>query len=523
MTTCFLLPDPIQSKQFIPGGFIPANGGQLFFYLAGTSTKTTVYKDNAAGVAWSNPIVLDSGGDLPLGGEVWVPQGISVKVVFAPAGDSDPPVTPYWTKDDLSGINDISISGAGEWISGPTPTFISATSLRVSGDQRNIFTVGRRLQTVNTAGTRYLTVTSSVFSAGSTNVGANGSVGTMDAGLSAVNYGLLNPNANSVPAMPVVSAYPTFADIVAPTKMVAFNLANLTASTVRSLTFQDSTGTMALVEQLPLYVPQSQCQLQFVDSSHIKLVPMNGNRLAFPNREPLQLPANGISTVAGATFVSGASGALNSSTIYDVYVFATSAVPQFDFHSTLSGNHSTDATSGIEVRGANTTRAYVGKVKTSLTTTFAFTQALATNGTSGAAIGVISWFNRRPIGAITQVDLANNIATQLPTEPSVHPRLDFLTFGQDDMDISIVGSWSATSAAAALTLGFGLDNTSAIYGTQNQISAGIASISLMMGGGGPIVAPAEGNHFVCMLAGCTGNSATGQIGASTTIRTMIRG
>lgn len=104
--TCFLAPDPIQGTYFIPGGNTPANGGQVFFYLAGTSTKTTVYKDNAGGTAWSNPIVLDSGGNLPSGGEVWIVSGQTVKAVFAPSNDTDPPASPYWSKDNLNGVND---------------------------------------------------------------------------------------------------------------------------------------------------------------------------------------------------------------------------------------------------------------------------------------------------------------------------------------------------------------------------------------------------------------------------------
>ena len=132
MATTYLAPDPIQSTQLIPGGAVPANGGQLFFYLAGTSTKSTVYKDNAAAVAHTNPIVLDSGGNIPSGGEVWFASGVTYKVVFAPATDTDPPVSPYWTKDNLAGMNDVSAT-ASEWISGTTPTFVSTKSFTLVG------------------------------------------------------------------------------------------------------------------------------------------------------------------------------------------------------------------------------------------------------------------------------------------------------------------------------------------------------------------------------------------------------
>jgi len=194
MATTYYAPDPIQSMQFIPGGIVPANGGQLFFYAAGTSTKTTVYKDNAAAVAWSNPIVLDSGGNLPSGGEVWFQSGVTYKVVFAPSNDTDPPTSPYWTKDNLSGMNDVSGSlTALEWVVGAVPTFVSATSFTLSGDQTATFVAGRRIKSTNTAGTIYSTITSVGFSAGTTTVSVVSDSGSLDSGLSAVSYGLLSP------------------------------------------------------------------------------------------------------------------------------------------------------------------------------------------------------------------------------------------------------------------------------------------------------------------------------------------
>ena len=199
MATTYYAPDPIQSMQFIPGGIVPANGGQLFFYAAGTSTKTTVYKDNAGAVAWSNPIVLDSGGNLPLGGEVWFQAGVTYKVVFAPSNDTDPPASPYWTKDNLQGINDVSGQlTALEWVTGPTPTFVSTTSFSVVGDQTSVLTNGRRIKSTNTAGTIYSTIVGATFSLGTTTVRIVNDSGVLDAGLSAMSYALINPANTSV-------------------------------------------------------------------------------------------------------------------------------------------------------------------------------------------------------------------------------------------------------------------------------------------------------------------------------------
>jgi len=192
MTTCFLAPDPIQSTFLIPGGNTVGNGVQIFCYTAGSTTKSTVYKDNAAAASWTNPIVLDSGGNLPSGGSVWIPTGVTMKFVYAPSNDTDPPASPYRTLDNISGVNDVGGAAAqSQWVAGPTPTFVSGTSFTLVGDQTATFHAGRRLQSTNTAGTIYSTILTSVFTSLTTVTVANDS-GALDSGLSAVNYGLIS-------------------------------------------------------------------------------------------------------------------------------------------------------------------------------------------------------------------------------------------------------------------------------------------------------------------------------------------
>ena len=203
MTTCFLAPDPIQGTFFIPGGNTPGNGAQLFLYVAGSSTKQTAYKDNAAATPWTNPIVLDSGGNLPNGAEVWFPTGQTFKAVWAPSNDTDPPGSPYRTMDNLAGMNDVSSTAQSEWIAGPAPTFISATQFTLVGDQTANFTLGRRVKTTNTAGTVYSVITSVSFAAGTTTVNVVSDSGSLDSGLSAVFFGILDPSNPSTNASDV--------------------------------------------------------------------------------------------------------------------------------------------------------------------------------------------------------------------------------------------------------------------------------------------------------------------------------
>lgn len=199
MASYFLAPDPLQSTQFIPGGNTPASGAQLFLYVAGSvSTKQTGYKDNLGSASWVNPIVLDSGGNLPNGGSLWFLSGQTYKAVLAPSNDLDPPNSPYWTRDNLAGINDTTGSQS-EWISGPSPTFVSSTQFTLVGDQTPTFTIGRRARFTVTAGTVYGRITNSVFGVLTTvTMKMDGST-ALDSGLSAVSYGLLSSKIKSEP------------------------------------------------------------------------------------------------------------------------------------------------------------------------------------------------------------------------------------------------------------------------------------------------------------------------------------
>lgn len=197
----FLAPDPVQGTFLIPGTNTPANGALVFFYQAGTTTKQTVYKDDAGGTSWSNPIVLDSGGNLPSGSPVWFEGSKTYKVVWAPSTDTDPPASPYRTIDDMAGVNDVAVSQSLQWISGPTPTYVGGTQLTLSGDQTGDAHLARRIQTVNTGGTVYSTITSSVFSASTTAIGVANDSGSLDSGLSSINYGLLTATNPSVGPM----------------------------------------------------------------------------------------------------------------------------------------------------------------------------------------------------------------------------------------------------------------------------------------------------------------------------------
>lgn len=77
----------------------PCNGCKLFAYVGGTTTKQDTYTSSTLGTANANPVVLDSAGRWTIfldGTKVY-------KFVLAPATDTDPPGSPLWTVDNVTG------------------------------------------------------------------------------------------------------------------------------------------------------------------------------------------------------------------------------------------------------------------------------------------------------------------------------------------------------------------------------------------------------------------------------------
>lgn len=67
--------------QFFDNSGVPLSGGKIYTYSAGTTTPLVTYTTNAGNVAHTNPIVLDSAGRIPSGGEIWLTLGIGYKFV----------------------------------------------------------------------------------------------------------------------------------------------------------------------------------------------------------------------------------------------------------------------------------------------------------------------------------------------------------------------------------------------------------------------------------------------------------
>lgn len=84
--------------QFFDNDGQPLNGGKVFLYQTGTTTKLTTYTTAALSVSNTNPLILDSAGR----NQTDVYSTSSYKMVVTASTDSDPPLSPIWTVDNVA-------------------------------------------------------------------------------------------------------------------------------------------------------------------------------------------------------------------------------------------------------------------------------------------------------------------------------------------------------------------------------------------------------------------------------------
>lgn len=198
---------PVFNGQFEDANGAPLVGGKIYTYAAGSSTPQATYTSAAGDVPQENPIILNSFGvpDNP----IWLTEGQSYKFILKDANDvqKGPPF------DNVSGVGDTSVD-IDQWnASGVTPTYVSATSFTVPGDQTSVFHANRRFKATTTGGTIYGAIASVSYDGSSlTTVTVTNDSGSLDAGLSAISLGVVTATNTSLPKIPNFNSSAEIAD-----------------------------------------------------------------------------------------------------------------------------------------------------------------------------------------------------------------------------------------------------------------------------------------------------------------------
>ena len=130
------------AAQFFTNNGTPLAGGKIYTYSAGTTTPATTYTSSQGNVQWTNPIVLNAGGRVPSGGEIWLTDGINYKFVLKDAND----VT-IATYDNISGINSSFVAYTNQQeiqvaTAGQTVFNLSTMSYQVGTNSLSVFVDG---------------------------------------------------------------------------------------------------------------------------------------------------------------------------------------------------------------------------------------------------------------------------------------------------------------------------------------------------------------------------------------------
>lgn len=253
-----------------------------------------------------------------------------------------------------------------------------------------------------------------------------------------------------------------------------------------------------------------QCQLRYVSTVALALMPMNGNGIKV-NGKTYAIPSAGIAIANTGVEVGGVAGQnLAVSTDYLLYVKddgAGNLVPSFW---AVGGGHLTDTTAGnigVEVRsnvGApDSTRTLIGMVGTDAAAHFA--------DADGARL-VLSWFNRRGKRSRTTFGSTPSTASGTPVELSTSIRTSFLVWSGDETPFAVVGPATVSAGNAQATTFIGFDGGAVelecgFYEGYTGSTTGNAAFS------GRKTGLAEGRHYATLLGQCVGGTGSWYGGA----------
>jgi len=183
----------LPTHTFFNNNGTPCANGRLHVIGANTSPPSgnlPSWIDKAQTIVNTNPIILDALGQCSL----WLEAGQVYDLLLKddPLGaNTGTPGSTIRTYEDVSGASSALIAPTQWVVTGLTPSFANSRTFTVVGDQTSIYSVGRRVRSLNTGGIKYGTIIASVYGAVTTvTLGFQNNTDAIDSGISAVDVGL---------------------------------------------------------------------------------------------------------------------------------------------------------------------------------------------------------------------------------------------------------------------------------------------------------------------------------------------
>lgn len=235
------------------------------------------------------------------------------------------------------------------------------------------------------------------------------------------------------------------------------------------------------------------CRLSYQSTTALILTPYNGNTIVI-NGQVVTIPS------AGVTLSN--SGASNS-TLYYIYAYLSSGVLTLERSTT---GHSTDTTTGVEIKTGDATRTLVGMART-------------TSGgvwSAGPRLQyVLSYFNRREVVSTGYLDSTIGLSSTSYVEITLSSNIrgEWLTWADEPVKFSVNGT-SLNSGPNATRTSIGVDGTTpqdvyALMGGTDYSNLSISHANTF----------SEGYHYSTVLGRVTAGTGTWEGSATAGDRT----
>lgn len=237
--------------------------------------------------------------------------------------------------------------------------------------------------------------------------------------------------------------------------------------------------------------------------SNVLLRPFNGNKLII-NGAAYAIPSSGISL---------APTSLTPSTLYYVYAYMNSSTMTLEASTT---GHTTDSTTGVEIKSGDATRTLVGMVRPITGPAFADTETQRF---------VRSWFNSGSIHCLNPVTSSTLNSNTTYSETSAAYRVEWLSWANEISSPRIDGSIVGSNVAQTIAASIGIDSTTVSEDAWAPVVT-VANILLQ----GPISVGvdrvlSEGYHYATILVKASGGTVavlgSGTAGTRSVIRARI--
>lgn len=256
-----------------------------------------------------------------------------------------------------------------------------------------------------------------------------------------------------------------------------------------------------------LIPPAGQCRLA-LNGANLQLSRFGGSYITINGQQEI-IPSTGPTLAPTGTL---------ANTTYYIYAFMSAGVMTLEFSTT---GHSTDTSTGVEIKTGDATRTLVGMARV----------VTAGNWVDlPAQRGVISWFNRRPIGAI--IPLGANISTTSAGFAEIDPsyRISFLSWSGDLVDMVHTGGQANTNVTSQTVTLLGISGVvggAGAYEGGTGFTAAGASYQGSAHCRRIVAASADGFSVIGVAGATTGGTmsliGSGSAGGRCTLNAIIQG